>query len=74
MEFLDPPYRKIVDGGDWLWWDGERWQASGTVWGGWVDRPDVAPERCKRGLGIPDEAWEKVRQAMLSDRNWPDGN
>lgn len=69
VEFLDPPYRKIVSAADWLWMEDGRWQASGTVWGGWVDKPH--PDAI-RGAALPDKAWERVRRQMLNDHNWPD--
>ena len=67
VEFLEPPYRKIIDGGDWFWYDGDRWHASDTVWGGWVERPS---RNAVRGAGLDDEDWETIRQRMLSDTNW----
>lgn len=72
VEFLTPPYRKIVDGGDWYWFDGERWQATGSKWEGTVERPEGVPdERLKRGLGISDDGWSKARARMLDDMDWP---
>lgn len=68
VEFLARPYRKIVDGGDWYWMEGGRWQASDTVWNGWVERPH--PDAI-RGMGLPDDRWQKAREAMLNDRDWP---
>lgn len=70
VEFLERPYRRIVDGGDWLWWEDGRWHASGTVWGGWVEKPH--PDAI-RGLALPDDEWEAVRRRMIEDRDWPDG-
>lgn len=73
VEFLEPPYRRIVDGGDRFYFSAGRWHATDTVWGGWVDPPEgVSPERVKRGIGLADEAWEEVRRAMLADRDWPE--
>lgn len=73
VEFLEHPYRKIVDGGDWYWMEDGRWQATGSIWEGWVERPEGVPdERLKRGLGISDDGWSEARARMLDDLNWPD--
>lgn len=71
VEFLAPPYRKIIDGGDWYWHEDGRWHASDTVWDGWVEKP--RPDAI-RGKALPDDRWEKARQRMLNDREWPDGD
>jgi hypothetical protein len=71
VEFLEPPYRKIVCGGDWVWWDGEHWQETDSVWNGWVDPPQDVPEKyVKRGAGLPDDEWERLRLRMVDDREW----
>lgn len=69
VEFLEPPYRKIVDGGDWLWMEDGRWQATGSVWGGWVDRPHPY---AIRGKALADGEWRQLRRQMMNDREWPD--
>jgi hypothetical protein len=72
VEFLKPPYRRIVDGGDWFWLQGGTWRKSGTIWGGWVDRPDVKCRSClKRGAALPDEEWVRAQARMFEDRRWP---
>lgn len=70
VEFLEPPYRKIVCGGDWLYMEDGRWHETDTMWDGWVERPKV---HAKRGKALPDEAWSKAQARMLNDREWPDG-
>lgn len=70
--FLNPPYRRIVDGGDWTWMSDGEIHVSGTTWGGFIDPPDLRCRSCvKRGAAMPDEEWRSVQAEMLEDRRWP---
>lgn len=71
--FLEPPYREIVDGGDWYYLEGgvPTCTATHPEWGAWVDPPAVSPEERKQGAAIGDDEWAAVREAMTEDRAWP---
>lgn len=72
--FHDPPYRQIVDGGDWFYLDDDGTPATTATadqWGEWVDPPDAPETEVKRGQALSDVAWERVRHEMIDDRTWP---
>lgn len=72
VEFQDPPYRKLHDGGDWIWMEEGEILVSGTVWNGWVDPPNVRCQSCiKRGAAIEDEEFEAIQAEMMADKRWP---
>ena len=71
VEYLEPPYRVIVDGGDWYYMADGRWRASGTVWDEWIEAPDVVGAVIRSGPALPDEAWARMQAAMVADREWP---
>lgn len=69
--FLEPPYRRIIDGHDWIWLEDGEFHTVMThpEWGKWAERPD-APY-VKQGAGMDDQAWEAMQQRMFEDRIWP---
>lgn len=70
--FKEPPYRELVNGGDWFYLDEDgKPAASNTVWDGWVDPPDVSDDELKRGKALPDNQWEALRITMTNDKAWP---
>lgn len=72
--FLDPPYRRIIDGFDWIYMaDGELHTVmTHDTWGEWADRPDVPCDSCvKQGAGMDDDAWDAIQRRMFNDREWP---
>lgn len=69
VEFHEPPQRKTLYGADWLWREDGRWQESGTMWDGYVERPHPDAIRC---AGMPDAAWDELRRRMVEDRDWPE--
>lgn len=74
VEFLEPPYRRIHDGHDWIWMEGGEFRTVTThqEWGAWADSPEVACASClKRGAGMGDDAWEAMQRRMFEDRTWP---
>lgn len=68
--YKEPPYRKIVTGGDWYYWDDETITCTGSTWNGWVDAPKDADDP-KRGAAVPDSEWENVRSDLLEARTCP---
>lgn len=73
VEFLTPPYRRIVDGGDWYWMDeAGRVQKSGTRWGGRVEVPEEARGYVISGAGLADDEYEQIAARMDADRDWPE--
>lgn len=69
--FGEPPYRRIVDGADWIWLqDGEiRSVTTAGEWGTWAEPPEVDCASClKRCVGLPDDEWARVHAEMLADR------
>lgn len=70
--FEDPPYRRVVYGGDWTWVENGEIRKSGTTWIGFVDPPDVSCRSCvKRGAAMPDAEFEAVQVEMMGDKRWP---
>lgn len=70
--FSEPPYRRIIDGADWIWMEGGEVRTSGTMWGGWVEPPALECRSClKRCAALPDDEWKKVQREMTEDRRWP---
>lgn len=72
VEYLEPPYRVIVDGGNWYVWDGERWKASGdgSDDGRWGRRPrgDVV---IRSAPSLDDDVWAAIKREMLEARVRP---
>lgn len=66
--YMEPPYRRIIDGHDWVWMEaGEFRVVDSTTWGEWADEPVVACAAClKRGEGMEDVAWAAVQAEMLT--------
>jgi hypothetical protein len=67
------PYRRIIDGGDWFWFDGG-WQRVMThdEWGQWAPAPEGVPSiRLKRGAPMEDGAWAAVQAEMMAARMAP---
>lgn len=74
VEFLEPPYRRIHDGYDWIWLlDGEFYSVTNhPEWGEWAKRPEsIDPSILKRGVGMEDDAWKLMQRRMFEDRTWP---
>lgn len=70
--FEDPPYRHLVYGGDWTWIEDGEIHKSSTVWGDWVNPPEIACRSClKRGAAMSDADFELVQAEMMRDRRWP---
>lgn len=72
--YLDPPYRKLVSGGDWYYLDSDHVPATvptHTEWGRWTDPPAVPEVECKRGAAVTDDRWTAVEQAMMEATRWP---
>ena len=72
--YLDPPYRRIVDGHDWIWLaDGEfRAKSTHATWGRWKPKPKGVCGACvKRGAAMPDDLWAGAQRAMLEAREAP---
>lgn len=66
IEYLAPPYRNIVQGGDWYVFDGERWWHTGTgPWGTWRPEPEggVVIRSCSR---LPVSDFERIRRYALA--------
>lgn len=72
VEYLDPPYREVVQGGDWYVWGGHRWSHTGTPqeWGEWRDKPGglAVVKSCERHDPAKIDA---VIEAAMEDREWP---
>lgn len=72
--FEEPPYRRIVDGGDWYYLD-EDGEPSCTDtadrWGEWAPLPFAPTETIKRGAAVTDERFETVKTRMVEDKAWP---
>jgi hypothetical protein len=72
--YLDPPYRRILDGHDWIWMSEGEFDIVPThpEWGKWADPPMGACRSClKKGAPVLDDEWARVQAAMLEDRTWP---
>jgi hypothetical protein len=72
--YLDPPYRRIIDGHDWIWVEDGAFQVVDTdpEWGEWAAPPDRVNEPgCKRGSAVPDDVWAEIQQAAMEAREWP---
>lgn len=70
--YHEKPYRTQVVNGDWFWMEDGRPTCGETTWDGWVDPPDgVDPQMLKRGVGVSDEEYERVRREMVEDKTWP---
>jgi hypothetical protein len=72
--YLDPPYRRIIDGHDWVWMEGGEFRIVGThdQWGSWAPKPETSCGGCvKRGVGVPDDRWEAIQREMMEARAWP---
>jgi hypothetical protein len=66
------PFRQIVDGGDWYYLRDGRIHAAGTVWGGYVERPDVGCAACVKRSGVLDDrTWAAVQREMMAAREAP---
>lgn len=69
-----PPYRRIMDGGDWFWLENGDLHVSAThdEWGKWVNPPDVPCKSCvKQGQAMSNEAFEGIQKEMLEATEWP---
>lgn len=57
-----PGYRNHYNGGDWYKWDGDTlgYIPSGE-WGTWQPRPDGCASCIKKGVGVSDEEFERVK-------------
>lgn len=72
--FNEPPYRRILDGYDWVYMlDGKLFTVeTNPVWGEWAAKPALRCLSCvKRGEAMEDEAWQAMRRRMFEDRTWP---
>lgn len=71
VEYLEPPYRELVSGGDWYVWDGHRWSHTGTgEWGEWRDEPEGLAVVRSCGRQKPQKIGA-VMDAAVEDREWP---
>lgn len=72
--YLEPPYRRIIDGHDWVWLGSDGFDAVTThdEWGQWAPAPDGVDVRMlKQGAGMPDEEWAAVQAEMTAAREAP---
>lgn len=71
--FKTPPYREIVDGGDWFYIEDNIPRTTDTAdeWGEWVNPPGYPDSIVKQGKVLPDEEWEAFQWAMRHDKSWP---
>lgn len=72
--YLSHPYRRILDGHDWIYLEDGEFVTVGThpEWGRWTPKPDGVPaDMLKRGAAMPDGAWEEMQKAMMEARTCP---
>ena len=72
--YLDPPYRRIIQGHDWVWLEDGALLSITTAdeWGEWAPAPEVDCAAClKRGAGVPDEPWARIQSEMTGARECP---
>jgi hypothetical protein len=72
--YLDEPYRRILDGHDWIWLEDGAFRLVDThpKWGKWAEKPAVRCASClKRGAGMDNEAWAAVQAEMMAARVAP---
>jgi hypothetical protein len=72
--YLDPPYRRIIDGYDWIWLEDGEFKTIPThdEWGKWNDPPTKKCDPClKRGAGVEDEAWAEMQREMIEAKEAP---
>ena len=70
LEYLEPPYRRIVPKGDWYWRDGERWRSSGTGdWGTWLPQPH--PDAIRSTSRLPETDYDAIMAALMVAKDVP---
>lgn len=72
--YEEPPYRRIVDGGDWYWMEDGMIHCTETHgdWGLFVEPPKVACQACVKKSGdMSDDAFRAVQREMMEARAWP---
>jgi hypothetical protein len=71
--YLEPPYRRIIDGHDWVWMEGVELHAVTThaEWGRWAPKPVACGSCVKQGAAMDDDAFAAVQAEMLAARTVP---
>ena len=68
------PYRILVSGGDWYWWDGGNifTDSPNYLKGTWNDRPIELCSSCikQSGLWLDDVEWNRIRYEMMRAKTW----
>ena len=64
------PYRRLVQQGDWYWWDGEHWQRSQTGdWGTWTPQP--RPDAIQSTAALPEAEYDRIIALAMAAREAP---
>lgn len=65
--YFSDGFRKIVDGGDWYYLDSDIPTCTETHsdWDQWIDPPDVPLDELKRGVGVSDEEFDRIKTRMV---------
>lgn len=72
VEYLEPPYRVIVDGGNWYVFERGRWSKTGdgADTGRFGRRPQGAVV-VRSAPSLPDDEWREIQRAMFRARVRP---
>ena len=64
------PYRRIVKGGDWYWFDGDRWQRVKTgEWETWQDKPNA--QAIQSTTRLPEAEYNRIVESAFAAEAWP---
>jgi hypothetical protein len=72
--YREPPYRQIIDGGDWYWIadDEVRRVMTHEEWGQFAPAPKVGCLSCLKRSGVmDDDAFAEVQREMMAAREPP---